>query len=162
MTLPAVPVSQPPVDKFQEFLATRARPQRYTGQQRDLVNHIFEKHHHFDAEGLVDDLKKAGLRISRATVYRTLSKLVEAGMLRRHDIDARAYYEHDYGYPQHDHLICEGCGRMIEFQDARVDEVLEQISRQHGFVIASRSFLARGTCLECNRSRSSKRKLDLI
>src|SRR5436305_14981476 len=81
--LPAVPVAQSPEDKFREYLASRSRPQRYTGQQRDLVRHVLAQHNHFDADILIEDLKKAGLRVSRATVYRTLNKLVDAGMLRR-------------------------------------------------------------------------------
>ena len=47
-----------------------------------MVRYIFSKHNHFDADQLIDDLKGAGLNVSRATVYRTLSKLVDAGLLR--------------------------------------------------------------------------------
>src|SRR5262249_47294177 len=115
--LPAVPVAQSPEDKFREYLASRSRPQRYTGQQRDLVRHVFAQHNHFDAEILIEDLKKAGLRVSRATVYRTLNKLVDAGMLRRLEFGPRTFFEHDYGYPQHEHLVCQKCGRGIEVQN---------------------------------------------
>src|SRR5205823_4084284 len=82
-TLPAVQVALSPEEKFREYLATRPRPQRFTGQQRDLVRHVFARHNHFDAESLIDDLKREGLSVSRATVYRTLTKLVDAGLLRR-------------------------------------------------------------------------------
>jgi DNA-binding transcriptional ArsR family regulator len=97
VSLPAVTVSQSPEDKFREYLASRARPQRYTGQQRDLVRFIFSQHNHFDADQLIDAMKQAGMRVSRATVYRTLSKLVDAGLLRRLELGPRMYYEHDYG-----------------------------------------------------------------
>src|SRR5439155_21020025 len=83
VTLPAVPVGQSPADKFREYLASRSRPQRFTDQQRDLVRYVFAQHNHFDADNLIDELKQAGLRVSRATVYRTLNKLVDAGLLRR-------------------------------------------------------------------------------
>src|SRR5580693_2430515 len=115
MQLPAVAVSQSPEDKFREYLASRPRAQRYTGQQRDMVRYIFSQHNHFDADRLVDDMKRAGFRVSRATVYRTLAKLVDAGLLRRLEVGPRTFYEHDYGYPQHEHLRCEKCGQMIEF-----------------------------------------------
>src|SRR5437870_3270699 len=92
--LPAVPVAQSPEDKFREYLTSRSRPQRYTGQQRDLVRHVFARHNHFDADQLNDDLKRVGLRVSRATVYRTLTKLVDAGMLRRLDLGPRTFYGH--------------------------------------------------------------------
>ena len=69
-----------------------------------MVRYIFSQHNHFDADQLIDDMKQKGFRVSRATVYRTLDKLVDAGLLRRLEIGPRMYYEHDYGYPQHEHL----------------------------------------------------------
>src|SRR5262245_43479103 len=117
VSLPAVEVSQTPEEKFREYLASRPRPQRYTEQQRDMVRYIFSKHNHFDADGLIEDLKREGFQVSRATVYRTLSKLVDAGLLRGIDVGPRMFYEHDYGYPQHEHLYCQQCHQMIEFQE---------------------------------------------
>ena len=160
--LPAVPVAQSPEDKFREYLASRSRPQRYTGQQRDLVRHVFAQHNHFDAEILIEDLKKAGLRVSRATVYRTLNKLVDAGMLRRLEFGPRTFFEHDYGYPQHEHLVCQQCGRIIEFQNPAIDAQLREVCAQHQFQATGHTLVVRGTCSECNRARAMKRRLDLI
>jgi Fur family ferric uptake transcriptional regulator len=160
--LPAVPVAQSPEDKFREYLASRSRPQRYTGQQRDLVRHVFAQHNHFDAEILIEDLKKAGLRVSRATVYRTLNKLVDAGMLRRLEFGPRTFFEHDYGYPQHEHLVCEKCGRIIEFQKPALDSQLREVCAEHQFQATGHTLVVRGTCSECNRARAVKRRLDLI
>jgi len=162
LSLPAVPIAQSPEDKFREYLASRSRPQRYTGQQRDLVRHVFAQHNHFDAEILIEDLKKAGLRVSRATVYRTLNKLVDAGMLRRLEFGPRTFFEHDYGYPQHEHLVCQKCGRIIEFQNPAVDAQLRDVCAQHQFQATGHTLVVRGTCSECNRARAVKRRLDLI
>jgi Fur family transcriptional regulator, ferric uptake regulator len=160
--LPAVEVSQSPEDKFREYLASRPRPQRYTGQQRDMVRYIFSQHNHFDADQLIDDMKRAGFRLSRATVYRTLGKLVDAGLLRRLEVGPRMYYEHDYGYPQHEHLYCQQCHKMIEFQYPAIDTILRDVCRQHGFHSNGHSFLIRGICADCNRARVMKRRLDLV
>src|SRR3954447_10509015 len=119
--LPSIAVSQSPEDKFREYLASRPRPQRYTGQQRDMARFIFSQHNHFDADQLIDAMKQAGLAVSRATVYRTLAKLVDAGLLRRLEMGPRMCYEHDYGYPQHEHLHCTRCDRMIEFQSPALE-----------------------------------------
>src|SRR5262249_8422481 len=97
VSLPAVEVSQSPENKFREYLASRSKPPRFTDQQRDLVQFIFQRHSQFDADTLVEDLRKAGLRVSRATVYRTLRKLVDAGLLRSLELGSRTYYEQDYG-----------------------------------------------------------------
>jgi Fur family ferric uptake transcriptional regulator len=160
--LPAVAVSQSPEDKFREYLASRARPQRFTGQQRDMVRYIFQQHNHFDADQLIDAMKQAGFRVSRATVYRTLTKLVDAGLLRRLELGPRMYYEHDYGYPQHEHLRCEQCKKMIEFQSPAIESALREVCRQHQFKATGHTFVIRGTCQECDRKRVTKRMLDLV
>jgi Fur family ferric uptake transcriptional regulator len=160
--LPAVVVSQTPEAKFREYLASRPRAQRFTGQQRDLVRYIFSRHNHFDADQLADDVKHAGLRVSRATVYRTLAKLVDAGLLRRLELGPRTYYEHDYGYPQHEHLQCGDCGKMIEFQSPVIEAAIRDVCRQHHFQVSGHTFVIRGTCADCNRARVTKRRLDLV
>ena len=162
MSLPTVEVSQSPEDKFREYLASRPRPQRFTGQQRDMVRYIFAKHNHFDADGLIDDLKRAGLDVSRATVYRTLTKLVDAGLLRRLELGPRMYYEHDYGYPQHEHMQCGECGKMIEFQSPAIEAVIQDVCARHSFQAGGHSLVIRGTCSDCNRASASKRLLDLV
>jgi len=160
--LPAVQVSQSPEDKFREYLSSRPRAQRYTGQQRDMVRYIFSRHSHFDADQLIDELKRERIPVSRATVYRTLAKLVDSGLLRRIELGAHTYYEHDYGYPQHEHMHCTQCGKMIEFQSPTIEAAMREVCRQHQFHASGHSFIIRGTCAECNRARMTKRRLDLI
>jgi Fur family ferric uptake transcriptional regulator len=162
VSLPTVEVSQSPEDKFREYLASRPRAQRYTEQQRDMVRFIFSKHNHFDADTLFEDLKHAGFQVSRATVYRTLNKLVDAGLLRQIDVGPRMFYEHDYGYPQHEHLYCQQCKKMIEFQEPAIAEIIADICRQHGFQTSGHTFVIRGLCADCNRARVTKRRLDLV
>jgi Fur family ferric uptake transcriptional regulator len=157
-----IEMSQSPEGKFREYLASRPRPQRYTGQQRDMVNFIFSKHNHFDADQLIEEMKHEGLHVSRATVYRTLTKLVDAGLLRRLDIGPRMYYEHDYGYPQHEHLVCQQCHKMVEFQYPGLEDVLRDVCQQYSFQFEGHSFVIRGICGDCNRARMTKRRLDLV
>lgn len=162
MELPSVEVSQSPESKFREYLASRPKAQRFTEQQKDMVNYIFSQHNHFDAEQLIEDMKRHGFRVSRATIYRTLAKLVDAGLLRRLEIGPRMFYEHDYGYPQHEHLYCQKCHKMIEFQESTIESVIADVCRQHNFQMSGHSFIIHGVCSECNRARVTKRKLDLI
>lgn len=159
MSLPAVAVSQTPVNRFREYLASRAKPQRFTDQQRELVEHIFARHSHFDAEQLIENLKAAGKSVSRATVYRTLAKLVDAGLLRRIELGARTVFDHDYGYPAHDHLVCGQCGAMIEFQHPRLDDLLREAAGEHQFQVDGHSLVVRGVCGACNAARAAKRRL---
>src|SRR5262245_65425893 len=83
VSLPAVQVTQSPVEKFREYLASRWTPQRFTRPQKDLVEHVFARHSHFDADQLATDLDVAGVDGSRARVIRYRSKLVEAVWLRQ-------------------------------------------------------------------------------
>jgi Fur family ferric uptake transcriptional regulator len=160
--LPAVRVSQSPEDKFREYLASRPRPQRFTGQQRDMVRFIFSQHDHFDADTLYEEMKERGLNVSRATVYRTLNKLVDAGLLRRLELGPRMFYEHDYGYPQHEHLVCQHCEKKIEFQSEAIEKLIAEVCRQHNFHSTAHTFIIRGTCSDCNKARVTKRRLDLV
>jgi Fur family ferric uptake transcriptional regulator len=162
VTLPAVTRSQTPEDKFREYLASRKKPQRFTEQQRDLVNYIFNQHNHFDAEKLIDEMKAAGFTVSRATVYRTLAKLVDAGLLRTLEMGPRTLYEHDYGYPAHDHMHCEKCDKMIEFQSPELEEALQAVCAEQNFNAEGHTLILRGICAECNRASLTKRRLDMI
>lgn len=159
MSLPAVAVSQTPVDKFREYLASRPKPQRFTEQQRELLEHIFARHSHFDADKLIEDLKHAKKRVSRATIYRTLSKLVDAGLLRRIELGDRTMYDHDYGYPAHDHLVCEQCGSMTEFQSEELEALLERVAMGNQFRQSGHTLVIRGTCSACNAVRAAKHRL---
>jgi Fur family ferric uptake transcriptional regulator len=159
VSLPAVEVSQTPEEKFEEYLVSRSEAKRFTGKQRDLVRHIFAKHKHFDTDVLIDDLKAAGKRISRATVYRTLSELVKAGLLRRLEVGPRTVYDHDYGYPQHEHLVCETCGLMIEFQHPDIEAAVRQVVADHQFRADGHSLVVRGTCRDCAAARAAQHRL---
>jgi Fur family ferric uptake transcriptional regulator len=149
-----------PVDKFREFLAIRG--EKLTEPRRILVRHIFDSHKHFDADELVADLHGADRRVSRSTVYRTLRLLVEAGLLRELRLTNRTVYEHDYGYPSHDHLHCTACNRVVEFRNDEVRRLREAVSLEHGFRPVGHRFIITGLCPACSRARSPRRRLDLI
>jgi Fur family ferric uptake transcriptional regulator len=149
-----------PEEKFREFLEIRG--DKLTEPRRIIVRHVFASHKHFDADELVADLRAEGRQVSRATVYRTLRLLVDAGLLRELRLTNRSAYEHDYGYPSHDHLHCTGCNRIVEFDNEEIRRLRDTISREHGFRAAGHRFVITGLCSECSRARSPRRRLDLI
>ncbi|MFM7539371.1 MAG: Fur family transcriptional regulator [Planctomycetota bacterium] len=157
-----LPVALSPEDKFQEYLSSRDKSQRFTSQQRAMVRFIFSQHDHFDADTLMEEMKSSGISISRATAYRTLGKLVDSGLLRRHETAGRTRYEHDYGYPHHDHLHCLVCGRMIEFQADAIEQIVRKSAENHGFMPSSHNLIIQGTCMPCRVGRNAKRRLDRI
>lgn len=158
MSLPSVAVSQSPEERFREYLASRPKPQRFTEQQRELVEHVFQKHSHFDAEQLVEELHAAGKSASRATVYRTLTKLVDAGLLRKIEHGQRTIFDHDYGYPWHEHFICEQCDKIIEFQHPGIEALLNEVAAQHQFRPAGHTLVVRGACADCTAKTAAQRR----
>jgi Fur family transcriptional regulator, ferric uptake regulator len=158
--LPPLSVSESPEEKFREFLEIRG--EKLTGPRRSLVRHIFSSHKHFDADELVRDLHDAGHTVSRSTVYRTLRLLVDSGLLRELRLTNRSAYEHDYGYPAHDHLHCTMCNRVVEFRNEEILKLRDDVSRTYGFRPSGHRFLISGVCSACSRGHSPRRRLDLI
>jgi Fur family ferric uptake transcriptional regulator len=153
-------VAETPEEKFREYLEIRG--EKLTEPRRILVRHIFDSHKHFDADELVADLRAAGRTVSRSTVYRTLRLLVDSGLLRELRLTNRTAYEHDYGYPSHDHLHCTLCNKVVEFRNDAIRQVRDAISREHGFRASGHRFIITGVCPECSRAHSPRRRLDLI
>jgi Fur family ferric uptake transcriptional regulator len=153
-------VSDSPVEKFREFLEIRG--EKLTQPRRVLVRHIFNTHKHFDADELFRDLHDAGHQVSRSTVYRTLRLLVDSGLLRELRLTNRSAFEHDYGYPAHDHLHCTSCNRIVEFRNDEILKLRDAVSLTHGFRPTGHRFLITGVCSACSRSHSPRRRLDLI
>ena len=162
--LESVEVAVSPSDKFQEYLATQGM--RLTQERSIIVEDVFSQHEHFDADQIVERLTplKSGDRVSRSTVYRTLTLLEEAGLIRKvARTNDRDVYEHDYGYPQHDHLICSECGELIEFYNADISRLIEQIATQHGFRMTGHRLEVYGRCQQCSKPhRRRNPKLDLL
>jgi Fur family ferric uptake transcriptional regulator len=161
-SLGSVEVSLSPEDRFAEFLQSRGK--RLTQQKKTLLETVFKRHEHFDADDLIDELRRidGDKRVSRPTVYRALNELVEAGLLRRMNLKGRAVYEHDYGYPQHDHLHCEKCDKLIEFQSEELEQLRELVAARSNFRVTGHRFIINGVCETCSKARRRKRPLDLI
>lgn len=161
-SLGSVEVSSSPQERFSEFLQSKGK--RITQQRRILVDYVFKSHDHFDAEELILNLsKQQDGKVSRPTVYRTLNELVDAGLLRRMNLRGRAVYEHDYGYPQHDHLHCTYCDKLIEFQSSDLKQLREDVAQEHHFRVTGHRLIISGICEDCSRSRHRRQSpLDLV
>src|SRR5687767_1921565 len=85
--LGSVEVSLSPIARFEEYLQSKGM--RSTEQRRLLVEHVFSRHEHFDADALIEQLprKNEPGYVSRPTVYRTLTEFVDAGLLRKFELN---------------------------------------------------------------------------
>ena len=135
---------------FQKFLKDRHYKQ--TGERYTILDAIENMDSHFEADELVMQLRREGKRISRATVYRTLHLLEECGIVRRVRFgESHNHFELSLDKANHAHLICTVCGKVIEFDDSRLEEVQEQICKTYGFSPVQRMVEIYGVCPECQK-----------
>jgi Fur family ferric uptake transcriptional regulator len=114
---------------------------KFTPERAMMLDAVLRKEGLFEPEGLIDDLKKLGHRVSRATVYRTLSHLQDAGILKQVFFDNKqSYYEVIAGRQTNDYLICVETGKVIEFNSEKLRALRDEICTQHGFDPLSHRF----------------------
>ncbi len=155
-SLGSVAVRLPPVERFAQYLQTTGK--RVTQQKQLIVEQVFSHHDHFDVEELLDHLRPltAQRKVSRPTVYRTLAELVEAGMLRKMELSGRSVYEHEYGYPSHDHLFCQNCNQLIEFHSAQLERIRDAVAKEHQFQVFGHRMFVTGLCRDCQRKDQAR------
>ncbi len=123
---------------------------RYTKPRQAIWNELRSSDEHRDAEEILFSLRKRGLKISRATVYRTVDVLVKYNLIDKLDIgDGRARFEYNDKYLQHDHLICTGCGKIVEFQNNEIQQLQSKIAKQHKFKLLHHNHQLFGFCKDC-------------
>ena len=107
------------------------------------------------ADDLVDLIKREDHRISRATVYRTLQWMVEAGIARKVDFgEGRFRFEHSYRHPRHFHLICKACNRSYEFLSSDIETLVEEVAAARGFTARQSVVQIYGTCEACRTGKA--------
>jgi len=134
--------------RFEGFL--RSKKLKLTGERMAILNAIFMRDSHFDAETLHAGLRAKGGDISRATVYRTLDLLVQCGLVRKDSLGSgHANYEAARDNEHHDHLICLNCGKVIEFFRPDLETLQEKICTEHAFKPMHHSLQIFGLCNNC-------------
>jgi rubrerythrin len=100
-------------------------------------------------------------RISRATVYRTLQWMVDAGIARKVDFgEGRFRFEHSYRQPRHFHLICKTCHRSFEFLSSDIEASIDEVAAARTFTAAQSVVQIYGTCEECRTGRAPSSTAD--
>ncbi len=135
-------------ERFLQFL--RSQNMRVTSERIAVFDEIFAQHQHLDAEQILHALRRAGVKTSRATVYRNLELLVRGGLVRKHRLARDRYlYEHVHAGQDHDHLVCTGCGRVVEFTSPGIAALQGEICRAHGFMPSHHHLEIVGLCNRC-------------
>jgi Fur family ferric uptake transcriptional regulator len=138
-----------------EFVEThRPAGGRRSGKRDFIVKVFLQQQGHIAADALVDLVRAEDRRISRATVYRTLQWMVDAGMARRVDFgDGRFRFEHAYRQPRHFHLICKQCHESFEFLSSDIEALIEEVASARQFEPGQIVLQIYGTCAGCREGR---------
>jgi Fur family ferric uptake transcriptional regulator len=138
----------------------RSRGMRWTSARRTILEAVFGSREHFTAEGLLEKMRRRGGRVSRASVYRTLTLLCDGAFVESREFQrGQLMYESALGRHHHDHLICTGCGHIIEFENDAIERLQDETAKRHRFKIEHHSLRIYGKCRRCaarRRGRSPK------
>ncbi|MDZ4122242.1 MAG: Fur family transcriptional regulator [Candidatus Cloacimonadaceae bacterium] len=138
---------------FSDFLSSKEL--KLTKPRRAILDAVFELHEHFDAEQLYERLKGITKDVSRATIYRTLPLLLEAGLIQQSGRNAsRDVYEHIYGHPRHIHWVCEKCNTVMETDLEELLPSINKSARRMKFAIEDLMINIRGICWKCNENEN--------
>jgi len=123
---------------------------KITPQRIAVLEEIINNGGHRESEDVYMAIKTRKTHVSRATVYRTLDILVQHGFARKLNLgDGRARYEPKIDSPHHDHMICNNCGKIIEFVNHEIEKIQEEIAKHHQFILQQHIHQLFGICKEC-------------
>jgi Fur family ferric uptake transcriptional regulator len=145
-------------ERFIEFLG--GKNLRVTAQRQAIIDTAFGTRQHFTAEQLLSWSRRRDKSVSRATVYRTLPLLTESGLVREMDFGKDyKFYDPNYAeHPHHNHIICQDCERIVEFESASIKKLENQISRRLGFAFKAHRLQITAACEELKRLGACKKK----
>jgi Fur family ferric uptake transcriptional regulator len=139
-----------------DFNRLRPAGTKRSGKRDRIVNVFLKQEGHLSADDLVALIKREDHRISRATVYRTLQWMVDAGIARKVDFgEGRFRYEHSYRHPRHFHLICKTCNRSFEFLSSDIEALVEEVAAARAFTARQTVVQIYGTCEACTSGRAA-------
>ncbi len=116
-------------------------------KQREVILRAFLKTDHITAEDLYKRIGRKNSRIGLATIYRTLNLLCEIGIgQQRYFGDNKTIFDNVLNKKHHDHLICELCGKIIEFECPPIERLQEKIADQYGFTLSKHRLELYGQC----------------
>jgi len=146
------------VQQFKDFLG--ARGFKSTREREIILKELEARKGHFNAEKLYSVLNRKGTRVLRPTIYRTLKLLEQSHLIERLDIKKNCYYyEPTHQKKDHGHLICEQCGRIIDFSCGGLENLKSEVSKERDFKTDNISIQVFGICRTCQKANKVKNRM---
>lgn len=120
----------------------------FTPQRQAILEAVLDRDTHPRADDVFDELARRRLKVSRATVFRTLESLARLGVIQK-AVHTGSAVRYDGRTDTHHHLVCMECDRVIDLSDARLDAVRVPDTRRFGFLVSDLQVQLRGTCRQC-------------
>jgi Fur family ferric uptake transcriptional regulator len=138
---------------FEQFLTSKSL--RMTDQRKLILDCFLESEWHLTLEELYQRIREINPKIGYSTVYRTLKLLCECDLARELPLGGnRARFEPKYNVHHHDHLICQSCGKVIEFYVEEIEKIQQQICEEHQFTAINHIHEIYGFCKNCKDRKS--------
>ena len=136
--------------KYKKILSSQNY--KLTSQRSDILKVLIDnKHRHFSAEMLLEEVRNINTDIGLATIYRNLELFCELGITNQLDFDSSyKHYELNLEENHHHHLLCINCGKIIEFNDHVLEQFEDELEKEHKFNIMNHRIKFYGLCRECN------------
>ena len=135
-------------NRFENYLNDNGL--KLTDGRQIVFQEVMCAHGHFAAEELARQCNQKKRKVSRATVYRCLRDLLEAGVIRETAFgEKHHHYEHIYDEKPHHHARCIRCGDMTEFPDLKEDMIYQPILKKKGFHVLGHEMHFYGICQAC-------------
>jgi len=141
--------------ELDEVLKCRAkRGLKFSKKRAAIIEYFININRHYTVEQLYNEIKRTDSNISYSTVYRTLRLLVDCGMANIHHFGKKnAKFEVVHKEQHHDHLVCEKCGKIIEFTHEGIEKFQNDVAKKYDFVIRSHEHQIFGICKRCQQKK---------
>jgi Fur family transcriptional regulator, ferric uptake regulator len=137
---------------FRSYLREQNLP--VTLQRLAIADAVLSADEHLSADEIARAVRARGSNVGTATVYRTLDILVASGLVVERDFgEGFKRFEAARDVPQHEHLLCTVCGRVVEFRDERLERITTLHAEAHGFARQRHRLVIYGVCGDCQHGR---------
>jgi Fur family ferric uptake transcriptional regulator len=139
--------------RLEDFDQYKSEKGLKTSQKRlSIIGYFLQEDRHFSVEELYNEVKKVYPKASYSTVYRTLKLLADSGLAHICSFGDRTMrYEPAHKAEHHDHLVCQRCGTIIEFENTEIESLQKKVAQKHNFLVVLHKFELYGLCANCQK-----------